>query len=79
MLVSELIEQLQKLDPEKRILVEGYEDGFDDPREIIKVNVRSRVESKYYSGDYEDVSESEDADKARAFEAYVIPGKPRTA
>lgn len=77
MLVSELIEQLQKLDPEKRILVEGYEDGFDDPREIIKVKVRSRVENKYYYGDYEDISESEEADRSLVFEAYVIPGKPR--
>lgn len=77
MLVSELIEQLQKLDPDKRILVEGYEDGFDDPREIIKVKVRSRVESKYYSGDYEDISESEESDNDLDFDAYVIPGKPR--
>lgn len=31
MIVSELIAELQKYPPDQRVIVDGYEGGFDDP------------------------------------------------
>ena len=33
MKVKELIENLQKFDPNMRVMVDGYEGGLDDPQE----------------------------------------------
>lgn len=77
MLVRDLIKHLSKLDPQMRILVEGYEQGFDDPRKIFKAKVFPSFTTKYYNGDYNEISDAEETDKALVFEAYVIPGKPR--
>jgi hypothetical protein len=32
MTVEELIEKLKEFDPQTRVVVDGYEDGFDEPK-----------------------------------------------
>lgn len=54
MKAKELIETLQKLDPETLILVMGYEDGYCSPKTARQINVTGPHETAWYYGDYED-------------------------
>ena len=54
MKVKELIEKLQKFDPETLIMVEGYEGGIDYPSEPYSTPVRLNVHTDdWYYGDHE--------------------------
>ncbi len=67
MKVCELIEQLKKLDQGTMILVEGYEQGFDNLREIFKTKVFPSLTSRYYNGYYNDISDAEEKDNLFIF------------
>ena len=86
MIVKELIAKLQEFDPEMRVLVSGYEGGFDDPRELHKVATTTSSSDESWNGKYTDNFERsgtieqikssylvEDEDKLNAFFAIVIP------
>jgi hypothetical protein len=53
MKVKELIEQLQKFDPETLVMVEGYEGGIDYPNEPFETLVRLNVNEDWYYGKHE--------------------------
>ena len=57
MIVSELITELQLLDPDTRVFVDGYEFGLDDPKPLRKVKVALNVRTKDYAGAHADVVE----------------------
>ena len=53
MKVKELIEKLQKFDPELLVMVDGYEGGVDYPQEPYQAFVRLDVHSEWYYGDHQ--------------------------
>jgi hypothetical protein len=73
MKVSELIEKLQKFDPELEVYVDGYEGGYDTPREPFQSPMKLNVHSEefWYYGLHElhKVSDTKKADS----EAVIIP------
>lgn len=54
MKIRELIEELKKEDPEKMVVIEGYEGGFTPPRVIRPIKLRLNVHSDWYYGPHEE-------------------------
>jgi len=71
MKIKELIEQLQKFDPEMLVMVQGYEGGIDAPGKLYQTPVRLNVHDEWYYGDHE-VHHVTDTLKADC-DAVVIP------
>ena len=61
MKVSELIKNLQELPQNDHVVVQGYEDGFDDVSMIMPVSIKLGAEKKWYNGRYDGVDEGEKA------------------
>ena len=59
MKVKQLIKQLQKLDPELRVVIRGYEGGVDDAIRLEEYMVKLDVNEAWYYGAHET---SDDAD-----------------
>lgn len=55
MKVKELIEILQKLDPERIVLVKGYEAGYNDIDSVEPITVIDDYYVEWYYGKYENV------------------------
>ena len=54
MIVKELIQLLQNHDPDKKVLVRGYEDGFNEVTEIVPMDIYPHPQQKAsYVGEYE--------------------------
>jgi len=60
MTVKQLIEELQKLDPEKMVVIGGYEGGCTEVSGVgeIRLNLNANSEKLYY-GDHEEDEEGE--------------------
>jgi hypothetical protein len=54
MKVHELIERLATYDPNARVVVTGYEDGYDDIDEITLITVTPVIDAKVWEGAFED-------------------------
>jgi hypothetical protein len=54
MTAAELIKQLQTLPPETKIVVRGYEDGYNDILKLTKIKVRRNEQAPWYLGEYQD-------------------------
>lgn len=54
MTVKKLIEELQKHNPDKMVLVTAYEDGFDELEKVVNVKVAYNPSLNYWTGDYND-------------------------
>jgi len=56
MKVKELIELLQKFDPEDIVIVDGYETGYDEVKEVHLINKLKKLspEKAYYDGEYQE-------------------------
>jgi hypothetical protein len=56
MKVKELIEQLQKFDPESIVIVDGYETGFDEVKEIEYISglIKLPEDKAWYDGEYQE-------------------------
>jgi len=67
MKAKDLIIQLQQLDPETRVVVRGYEDGYNDIISLKPVRIRIAKNGKWYYGEYED---SNDADAIKAVDIF---------
>ena len=52
MKVKELIKKLQKMDPNARVLVEGYEIGYDDASSPEEIVVRE-TKGSWYDGKFQ--------------------------
>jgi hypothetical protein len=59
MKAKELIEILQKLDPETLVLVNGYEDGYAIPTGTKLMEVCGPFKREWYYGEYDDCREAE--------------------
>ena len=60
MKVSELIDILKKKNPNTRIVVQGYEDGFCDVSGIKEIGLKLNVNSESFYGPHEEVERGED-------------------
>ena len=67
MTAIELIKNLQKLPPETRIIVSGYEDGFNDIIELKKVKIKKDVNEHWYEGAHAENNESDSIDAVLLF------------
>ena len=58
MKVKELIELLQKFDPEEIVVVDGYETGFDELREVEYLAGLKKLpaDKPYYDGEYQEAN-----------------------
>jgi hypothetical protein len=61
MKVKELIERLTKEDPEMRVVVKGYECGYDELEELIKVGItkNNKKEDKWWEGEFHEAPKIE--------------------
>jgi hypothetical protein len=59
MKVKELIEILQKLDPDTIVLVDGYEGGYAVPIGTKQMEVCGPFKRAWYYGEYDDCKEAE--------------------
>ena len=53
MKVKQLIEELQKHDPEMIVVVRGYEDGVNEASTSTKTKIKLNVFSEWYYGKHE--------------------------
>jgi hypothetical protein len=67
MTATELINLLKDLPPDTRIVVRGYEDGYNDILALIPRSIKLNTEAEWYVGEYMD---SEDADAISAIELF---------
>jgi len=61
MTVNELIAELQKHPPENRVVVSGYEEGFDDISRLCPVRISPTPKAKPYEGRWEQENSGEPA------------------
>jgi hypothetical protein len=66
---KELIELLKNFPPDQKVVIRGYEDGFNDIQELRKVSVVYQPNSKWYYGEYAL------SDKPSAIEAIELFGE----
>jgi len=67
MTVAELIVRLTPAPPNAKVVVRGYENGYNDVLELRSLFVRPNPEAKWYDGEYE---KSEATDGIEAIEIY---------
>ena len=72
MTALELINHLQTLPTDTKIVIRGYEDGYNDVLQLKKVKIKPKVDSHWYDGEFED---SNDAD---AIDAVDLFGENKT-
>jgi hypothetical protein len=66
MKAKELIEVLQKLDPETLVIVDGYEGDYSVPKGAEHIFVTGPHKTKWYYGEYKDCSD-DNPDAIKAF------------
>jgi hypothetical protein len=72
MKVKELIKFLETYDPEMRVVVNGYESGFDEVTKLYQVGIAKSKKKldNYWDGEFEEVV-VDDSDEA----ALLLPRK----
>ena len=53
MTAATLIKKLQQLPPETRVVVAGYEDGFNDIEMLKQLHLKLNAKSEWYYGQHE--------------------------
>ena len=54
MIAQELIQHLKTLPPNTKILLRGYEDGYNDIFQLKSVKIKPKADANWYDGEYED-------------------------
>jgi len=56
MTVGQLIQELQKHNPDKLVVVSGYEEGYDELKRVyeIKIKIDPTAVDKHWKGEYTD-------------------------
>ncbi len=67
MTAQQLIQLLQNYPPTTKIVVRGYEDGYNDILKLIEIKIKPNSESAWYNGEYE---ESKEADAIYAINLF---------
>ena len=74
MTAHELIKQLQTIAPETKIVVRGYEDGYNDILQLNAVKIKPKSDAYWFGGDYE---KSTDTDAIDAVDLYGENQNPK--
>jgi len=74
MTAAELIQQLRTYPPDTKIVIRGYEDGYNDILELRSVRIKPNENSNWYDGEYED---SKDADAIDAIDIFGENKNPK--
>jgi hypothetical protein len=67
MTIAELIDKLQEFSPDTKIVIRGYEEGYNDILEIISRKIELDTSSHWYEGSYK---ESKNSTAIFAIELY---------
>ncbi len=67
MTASQLIEHLKAFPPEIQVVVRGYEDGYNDILKLKEVKIKTKADSRWFDGEYE---ESTDIDAIEAVDLF---------
>jgi hypothetical protein len=67
MTVAELIQQLQTLPPETKVVIRGYEDGYNDILQLKTVKIKPKVDAYWFDGEYEDSTDADAIDAVNLF------------
>ena len=59
MTALELIQLLQTLPSQTKIVVRGYEDGYNDILKLNEVKIKPKADAVWYYGEYVDTNDSE--------------------
>lgn len=59
MKVKDLIDKLKALPAEAPVLVQGYEDGFDNIVAVEEIAVAKKPDAADYNGEYEEAAEKD--------------------
>ena len=59
MTAQELIQLLQALPPHTKIVVRGYEDGYNDILRLNEVKIKPKADAEGYDGEYIDTNDAE--------------------
>jgi hypothetical protein len=54
MKVAELIERLRACRQDARVVVQGYENGYDDISAVKEVSIKPAIDPQWYDGKYAD-------------------------
>lgn len=74
MTASELIQHLKALPPDTKIVIRGYEDGYNDILKLRTIKIKPDKNSHWYLGEYED---STDADSIPAVDLFGENKNPK--
>jgi len=74
MTAQELIQHLQTLPPTTKIVVRGYEDGYNDILKLKEVKIKLKADANWYDGEFEN---SNDADAITAIDLYGENTNPK--
>ena len=67
MTTLQLIQLLQSFPPSTKVVVRGYENGYNDILKLIEIKIKPNAESAWYNGEYE---ESKEADAIYAINLF---------
>lgn len=67
MTASELILKLQEIPPETRIVIRGYEDGYNDILQLLPVKIKLNVNEHWYEGAHEKSSDNEGSEAVELY------------
>ena len=63
MKIKELIEILSKQDPNLNVVINGYEDGFDDISTLEVIKIKRNANTEWYYGSHAEVFENQPFDE----------------
>lgn len=77
MKIKDLIEILSQFNPETRVIVAGYEAGFNDITDIKLIQIKLNVNKEWYYGAHEELNQSinQDSSNLTEFTAIYLGGK----
>lgn len=74
MTAQELILHLQPLPPDTKVVVRGYEDGYNDILQLKEIKIKPKADAHWFDGEYES---SDDADAITAIDLYGENQNPK--
>lgn len=74
MTAQELINHLKTLPPDTKIVVRGYEDGYNDILKLNSVKIKAKVDAYWFDGEFEN---SDDAGATIAVDLYGENQNPK--
>lgn len=72
MAVKELIEKLQELDPETRVMTQGYEGGYCDVSVSEVCNVALDVNAPWYYGPHDRLDKDDEYPNSQIVKAIIL-------